>query len=125
MGNGMSHSSTIELIAQKNKRFEAGDAIREMAELQREFRIFSAQHNLYASFTLLNIRPSNPAERPVWRAWLDFIRAYPSDRENVNGHDRWVQAFQENLESATVLPMFITVHSRDADPKVRVFRISQ
>jgi hypothetical protein len=123
VGNGMSSGCTAELIAQKNKRFGAGDPISEMVGLQQEFKIFSLEHDLYTSFTLLDIRPSNPAEAPIWRDWLNFIRRYPSDRENVNGHDRWILAYKENLETqpaAGVLPMFITVHSRDADPRVRV-----
>ena len=70
MGNGLRHYSTHELIAQKNKRFAAGDAIQEMVELQKEFKIFSRDHELYASFTLLNIRPSDSAQVPVWKTWL-------------------------------------------------------
>jgi hypothetical protein len=123
MGSYVSHSCTIDLIAQKNNRFAAGDAIREMVALQREFKIFTAQHSLYSSFTLLNIKASNPSEQAGWRNFLDLIRTYSSDREGVNGHDRWVQAYQENLEiepESNVLPMHVTVHSNE-DPKVRVY----
>jgi hypothetical protein len=121
MGNGLHHYSTHELIAQKNKRFAAGDAIQEMVELQKEFKIFSKDHELYASFTLLNIRPSDSTQVSVWKNWLNYIKTYPSDRGSVNGHDRWVLAFQENLEDPKPLPMFITVHSRVDDPNVKVY----
>ena len=125
MGSFISPGCTMDLIAQKNRRFAAGDAIKEMAALQREFKIFSAEHSLYASFTLLNIKTPNPSEQAGWQDFLNFIKTYSSDRAKVNGHDRWVQAFQENLEMKpeAVLPMFITVHpkEKDGDPKVLVY----
>jgi hypothetical protein len=43
-----------------------------------------------------------------------------SDLEGVNGHDRLVRAYQENLESSRPLPMFYTQHLAQEDPRVLV-----
>jgi hypothetical protein len=121
MGDVLTPSCTISLIAQKNKRFEAGEAILEMIELQREFKMFSNEHSLYETFTLLDIKPSNPVERPIWRKWLDvYLQRYPSDIADINGHDRWVKAYQGNLEGEHPLPMYITRHLLSEDPRVLV-----
>jgi hypothetical protein len=46
MGALVSDSATRDVIAQINARFEAGEAIEEMAALQKEFKIFSPKHSL-------------------------------------------------------------------------------
>ena len=63
MGRMVSDSATGEVIAQINARFEAGEAILEMAALQKEFKIFSPKHSLYDSWLVLNIKASDPNER--------------------------------------------------------------
>lgn len=122
MGMFVSPTGTIDLIGQKNARFGSGAPIREMAELQKEFRIFSKDHTLYSSFTVLNIKALNPQEQTAWRNFLDLVASYPSDRRDVNGHDRWRLAYEENLgaEPEKVLPMYVTVHSRDQERAVLV-----
>jgi hypothetical protein len=123
MGGMVSDSATRDVIAQINARFEAGDAIAEMAALQREFRIFSPEHGLYDSWLLLNIKASDPPERARWRNWTDrYLTTLPSDQEGVNGHDRLVKAFQENLESGQPLPMFYKHHLDSEDHRVLVSR---
>jgi hypothetical protein len=123
MGDMVSDSATGDVITQINRRFEAGEAIEEMVALQREFKIFSADHGLYDSWLLLNIKASDPAERPRWRRWTErYLRSLPSDLEGVNGHDRLVKAFQENLESARPLPMSYKHHLDSDDHRVLVSR---
>jgi hypothetical protein len=121
MGMMVSDSATRDVVAQINARFEAGEAIQEMVALQREFKIFSPEHSLYDSWLLLNIKASDPRERGRWRSWADYIRTVPSDLEGVNGHDRLVRAYQENLESSQPLPMHYTQHLAAEDPRVLVF----
>ena len=123
MGMMVSDSATRDVIGKINERFEAGESIAEMAALQREFRIFSPEHGLHRSWQLLNIKASDPAERPRWQHWTDrYLRTLPSDLEGVNGHDRLVKAFQENLESANPLPMFYKHHLDKDDHRVLVTR---
>jgi hypothetical protein len=124
MGALVGDSATGDVIAQINARFEAGDAIREMGALQKEFNIFSPDHSLYDSWLLLNIKASDPRERKRWRDWAeDYMKKkVSSDLEGVNGHDRLVMAYQENLESKRPLPMFYKQHLAKEDPRVLVFK---
>lgn len=121
MGMMIKDSTTLDVIAQANKRFEA-DAMPVMAELQREFRVFSPEHGLQRSFTLLGILPADLNERRRWNNFLDHLKTYPSDRDGVNGHDRVVQAFKDDLESNEPLPVSIVCHSAAEDPRVVVSR---
>jgi len=122
MGMLVSATGTIDLIGQKNARFASGAPIQEMARLHKEFKVFSKNHTLYASFTLLDIKAANPREQTAWKKFLDLVASYPSDRKDVNGHDRWRLAYEENLGAPAkkVLPMFVTVHSKVKNPKVLV-----
>ena len=122
MGRMVSDSATGEVIAQINARFEAGEAILEMAALQKEFKIFSPKHSLYDSWLVLNIRASDPNERKRWKKWAESYmkEKVPSDLKGVNGHDRLVRAYQENLESSRPLPMFYKHHLAKDDPRVLV-----
>ncbi|XUM22686.1 hypothetical protein ACRAVF_04045 [Bradyrhizobium oligotrophicum S58] len=121
MGAMMKDSTTLDIVVQFNKRFEA-DAVPEMAELQREFGIFSAEHGLQRSFTLLGIVPADWNERRRWYRFLDHLKTYPSDRDGVNGHDRVVEAFKDDLESDAPLPISLVCHSAADDPRVTVSR---
>jgi hypothetical protein len=121
MGGLVSDSATRDVIGQINARFEAGEPIAEMASLQREFQIFSPRHRLYDSWLLLNIKASDPRERARWRNWTEqYLPTLASDIEGVNGHDRLVKAFQDNLESQNPLPMFYKHHLHEDDPRVCV-----
>lgn len=123
MGDKVSDSATRDVIAQINARFEEGDAISEAAALQSEFKIFSSEHSLYDSWLALGIKASDRPERARWRAWTEeTLREYASDMDGVNGHDRLVKAFQENLESKTPLPMYYKHHRYSENPKVMVSR---
>jgi hypothetical protein len=122
MGRMVSDSATRDVIAQINARFEAGDAIGEMVALQKEFKIFSPKHSLYDSWLLLNIKASDPKERARWKTWAESYmkEKVPSDLKGVNGHDRLVRAYQENLESSRPLPMHYVHHLAKEDPRVLV-----
>jgi hypothetical protein len=124
MGAMVGDSATRDVIAQINARFEAGEAIREMVALQKEFKIFSPKHSLYDSWLLLNIKAADPKERRNWQKWAEVYmkKRVPSDLKGVNGHDRLVRAYQENLESSRPLPMFYKHHLAKDDPRVLVSR---
>jgi hypothetical protein len=119
MGMMIKDSTTLDILVQLNKRFEA-EALPEMVELQREFGIFSPQHSLQQSFALLGIVPADWSERRRWYKFLEHLKTYTSDLANVNGHDRVIQAFKENLESEKALPLSIVCHSAAEDPRVKV-----
>lgn len=122
MGRMVSDSATRDVIAQINARFEAGEAIQEMVALQKEFKIFSPKHSLYDSWLLLNIKASDPRERARWKNWAEVYmkEKVPSDLKDVNGHDRLVRAYQENLELSKPLPMCYVHHLAKDDPRVLV-----
>jgi len=119
MGGFIKDSTTQDIIGQLNKRFEA-EALPEMVELQREFKIFSLQHSLRYSFALLGIVPADRAECQRWYKFLDHLKTYPSDLPKVNGHDRVVRAYEDNLKAKKPLPVSIVCHSDENDPRVIV-----
>src|SRR4029077_656490 len=107
-------------IVQINARFGVGDPIKELVALQKEFKIFSSNHKLRSSFALINVTPPPGRERDRWYNYLDHLHKYPSDKSGVNGHDRVVQAAQENLESANPLPMRLIAHPAKENPAVTI-----
>ncbi len=119
MGVMIKDSTTLDIIVQLNKRFDA-DALPEMVELQREFGVFSLRHSLQQSFALLGIVPADWSERRRWYKFLEFLKTYPSDIASVNGHDRVIQAFKDDLECEKPLPVSIVCHSAAEDPRVTV-----
>ena len=123
MGGMVSDSATRDVISQINARFEAGDAIAEVAALQKRFKFFSTDHSLHDIWALLGINASDPPERARWRKWTEsYLTKLDSDTKGVNGHDRLVKAFRENLESKTPLPMYYKHHLHKDDPRVIVTR---
>lgn len=125
MGGEVSDSATRDVIGQINARFEEGDAISEASALQNQFKIFSLQQqqqrSLYDSWLVLGIKAADKPERARWRRWTEVtLRGYGSDMDGVNGHDRLVKAFQDNLESKTPLPMYYKHHRYSENPKVMV-----
>jgi hypothetical protein len=119
MGGLVKDSTTTDILAQLNKRFDA-EGLPEMVALQKEFKVFSAKHSLQQSFALLGITPADAAERRNWYRFLDVLNKYKSDLPNVTGHDRWIKAIQSNLESKTPLPLAIACHAAADDPKLKV-----
>jgi hypothetical protein len=119
MGMAIQDSTTSDMIFLLNKRF-APEAIQEMVMLQKEFQIFAAEHGLQHSFALLGIAPAGFPERKRWYDFLDRLKTYVSDLPKVNGHDRVVKAYKDNLEGARLLPVFIDVHLSAKDARVTV-----
>ena len=120
MGAFVHDSTALSVIVQINARFGVGAPIEELVALQKEFKVFSRDHKLRNSFALINVTPPAGRERDRWYNYLDNLHKYPSDRSGVNGHDRVVQAAQENLESGNPLPMRLTAHSAKENPAVTV-----
>jgi hypothetical protein len=119
MGALIKDSTTLDILVQLNKRFDA-DALHEMVILQKEFGVFSSKHTLHHSFAVLGIVPADWSERKRWYRFLDHLKTYKSDLPNVNGHDRVVKAFKDDLEADHPLPVSIRCHSAAEDPRVTV-----
>ena len=121
MGAMIKDSTTLDVIALLNRRFHA-DELPEMVELQKEFSVFSSKHSLHHSFALLGLVPCDRLERERWYKFLELLRTYPSDIGKLNGHDRIVKAFKDNLAPGKALPIAIVCHAAAEDPRVIVSR---
>jgi hypothetical protein len=119
MGSSIQDTTTSDMIYLLNKRFGI-DGLREMVVLQQEFQVFAAQHDLQHSFGLLGITPCEMIERERWYDFLELLKTYPSDMPKVNGHDRVVKAYKDDLEDTEPLCVFIDVHLKEKDPRVTV-----
>jgi hypothetical protein len=123
MGLVIEDDTTLDILSQLNKRF-GPSVIKEMVELQREFRIFSSDHPLEQSFMLLGIEPCDRVERERWYHFLKKLKGYKSDLPDVNGYNRVIIAFEQALTPAAhipprpPLPVFVDVHAMDEDPRV-------
>ena len=90
--------------------------------IQKEFGVFSEKFSLTQSFRILHIVPADFKERRLWFMFLDGLTKYTSDKDGVTGHDRIRSAYQENLESATPLPVYMTTHRSADDKRILVSR---
>ena len=120
MGGFIKDSTTLDIVAQLNARFSAGPAITEMTALHKEFQIFAPGHDLRSSYELIGIRPLDQVERRRWHSFLDALKTYPSDRANINGHDRIIAAYLENFQDPNPLPVFTQCHPAKDDPRVLI-----
>ena len=118
MGDFIKDSTTSDILVRLNKRFDP-DELPEMVALQKEFKVFSAEHSLQQSFALLGIVPADWSERQRWYRFLDHLKTYKSDLPKVSGHDRVIKAIKDNLEADKSLPMSIVCHSAADDPNVK------
>jgi hypothetical protein len=109
-----------EVLCQLNCRFAPGAALQEMIDSHTQFQIFAANNSLVQIYKLLNIGPAHHDERALYYQFLDFLRTVPSDVPGVTGHDRIIQARRDNLEHATPLPMYTTIHDAAVNPGVTV-----
>jgi len=91
-----------------------------MIALQKEFKVFSAKHDLKQSLALLGIVPTDELERKRWYFFLDKLKTYKSDVPDVTGHDRAIKAVQKNLEAKTPMPIAVTCHLAAEDANVKV-----
>jgi hypothetical protein len=119
MGAMIKDSTTLEILVQLNKRFDS-ESLPEMIELQKEFEVFSDKRSLQQAFALLGIVPTDWSERRRWYKFLDYLKTYPSDLPDVNGHDRVMKAFKDGLAIEKPIPISIKCHSAAEDPRVTV-----
>jgi hypothetical protein len=104
---------------QLNLRFQ-DDALSEMIELQKEFKVFSKQHSLVSAAALLNLAPPETKDRRGWYRFLEGLKKAPSDAADMNGHDRIISALKKNLESKSPMPVHFTWHPASENPGVTV-----
>jgi hypothetical protein len=110
MGIAISDFSTADILFQLNNRFGPGNPIREMAVIQKDFGVFSSDYSLLQAFRVLHIVPADFLERRAWFVFLELLKKYKSDQDDVSGHDRIRSAYQGNLESKKPLPVYTTTH---------------
>lgn len=120
MGVYITDTTTSEVLYQLNYRFSPGDPLREMVVIQKEFGVFSDKYSLKQAFRVLHIVPDDFKARRFWFKFLDALRNYTSDQGGLNGHDRVVRAYKENLESKTPLPVYTATHQVAANKRVTV-----
>jgi hypothetical protein len=106
---------------QLNSRFTPGEALKEMIGFQKEFKLFSPDHSLRSSFTLLNIAPVEEKDREGFLTYLDRLTKVASQvngqPSTKTGHDQIVASLQENLESTRPLPVYFTYHPSGSKPR--------
>ncbi|MBR0716825.1 hypothetical protein [Bradyrhizobium liaoningense] len=99
---------------QINSRFAVGDALKEMIGFQKEFKLFSLQHSLCSSFTLLNIAPVGEKDREGFLKYLEMLKKTGAQVNGkptkYNGHDQIIVTLKGNLESKAPLPVFFDYH---------------
>src|SRR6266436_3702313 len=122
MGVYITDTSTADVLFQLNNRFAPGPPLEEMIIIQDEFRVFSEDYSLKQAFRVLHIVPADFTERRFWFAFLEALKNYVSDEDGVSGHDRIVNAYQENLESEHPVPVHTTTHKLSDDRRIRVTR---
>jgi len=118
MGDFIKDSTTSDVLARLNKRFDP-DELAEIVALQKEFQIFSGKHSLRQSFALLGIVPADKAERERWYRFLNKLSSYKSD-QSENGHDRIVGALAEALEAKQPMPVYFGVHAASENNRITV-----
>ena len=125
MGFLIRDDTTLDVLAKLNRRFGPG-GIKEMVALQEEFTIFSGNHTLAVSFSLLGIVPCDSQERGRWFEFLETLKDYPSDIPKLNGYKRVIAAFEQTLIPVFQIPvgvinppLHVTVHSMREDPRVK------
>jgi hypothetical protein len=96
-----------------NQRFAPGDALKEIAALHKEFKIFTGDHDLKSIVQLLNLEPRDTTQREGWFKFLDGLKTMKSDTKGMSAHDRAIMAIKEDLERGKPLPIFFTWHPSD------------
>ena len=122
MGGFVKDSTVHEIQYQRNSRFRIGQPLREMVQIHKAFGLYSGKYSLAQASQILNIVPSDPQERSRVSAFLDKLKGYASDIDGMNGHDRILKAYRDNLESASPLPIHHAYHLYAKDKRVLVTR---
>jgi hypothetical protein len=98
---------------QVNSRFSK-EALPEMIAFQKEFKLFSPQHSLRSSMTLLGIAPVGDKDREGFLRYVDQLKKTTAEVDGrptkLSGHDQIVATLQQNLESAKPLPVRFDFH---------------
>ncbi len=119
MGGFVADKFVPFVSVQLDLRFQ-DDALAEMIELQKEFKVFSRHHSLASAAALLNLAPPEAKDRRGWFRFLDGLKKAPSDVAGITGHDRIVAALKRNLESEAPMPVHFTWHPASANAGVTV-----
>ena len=120
MGDMIKDSTTHDVLHQIGRRMGPDEATHEMAAVHKEFGIFSGKYSLTQAYRALHIVPADHQERRKWFRYLDTLNDYPSDVDGMNGHDRILKAYRENLEADRPLPSCWKTHLMKDDPRVTV-----
>jgi hypothetical protein len=115
MGGLVADGYVPHVQEQLNSRFN-GEALQEMIQFQKEFKVFSPQHTLQMSFGLLNIAPVGEADRRGFFRYLKLLKrtlaSVDGKASRKNGHAQIIASLQENLEktSGPPMPVYFTWH---------------
>ena len=114
-------SSLLDLANLRFAPSQANDGIIEMIELQKEFRLFSEEHSLVASFAVLGLGGfwNTTLKNKLYRYLDEGLARTPSDTEEP-GNQRIIRALRENLESKQPKPVYFTIHDGAVDRRVLV-----
>ncbi|MBA2673155.1 hypothetical protein [Ramlibacter sp.] len=95
--------------------------VEEMAELQKEFKIFKAGRTFRTSVSALNIGARNNEIRNRWLNLLGALAKHPSNVKGKNGDEAIVDAIAKNLAAKKPLPVYFTSHDmRGAEENAQV-----
>ena len=84
--------------------------IEEMADLQKEFRIFKKGRSFRTSISVLNLGSRNNEVKNRWYALVEALAKHPSNVRGQNGDQAIVNALVKNLAATKPLPVFFTSH---------------
>ena len=113
------HDIHVESFAnQVNLRFAPSQGLRthhggieELAELQKEFKIFKKGRPLRTSMAVLNIggTAGNDAKNRLYD-YFDSLRKHGSNVKGKNGEEAVVDAIIKNFAAKTLLPVYFKYH---------------
>jgi hypothetical protein len=113
MGGLVADRYVPDVLHQLNSRLIA-EALDEMVQFQKEFKVFSPQHTLVMSFGLLNIAPVGEEDRKGFFRFLNLLKktgaSVDGKASRLNGHDQIVASLRDNLESSKPLSVHFTWH---------------
>lgn len=89
--------------------------IREMVELQKEFKLFKKGRSFAKSMAVLNIGASNAEARNRLLEYFGNLSKHDSNVTGQNGDVAIVNAIMKNLASKKPLPIYFTYHDMRAE----------
>jgi hypothetical protein len=106
------------ILEELNLRFappQGGQAhfggIDEMAQLQKEFKIFKRGRPFRTSASVLNLGSRNSESKNRWLEFLGSLAKHPSNVKGKNGDEAIVDALVKNLAAKKPLPVYFTSHN--------------